>query len=140
MTARFRLSGLWLGGLALVLAGLIGVLGFGQDVRAAGNYNVSLQAPNLVKQFENVELIAVVKDSQGQPVNGVPVTFQVAPEWQSTTKLAPNQVTTYNGLASATFEGGMPGVVTVAAQVGDTTQTTHITVTGSGSHIYDTRP
>ena len=140
MTARFRLSGLWLGGLALVLAGLIGVLGFGQDVRAAGNYNVSLQAPNLVKQFENVELIAVVKDSQGQPVNGVPVTFQVAPEWQSTTKLAPNQVTTYNGLASATFEGGMPGVVTVAAQVGDTTKTMHITVTGSGSHIYDTRP
>jgi hypothetical protein len=125
---------------ALVLAGLIGVLGFGQDVRAAGNYNVSLQAPNLVKQFENVELIAVVKDSQGQPVNGVPVTFQVAPEWQRTTKLAPNQVTTYNGLASATFEGGMPGVVTVAAQVGDTTKTTHITVTGSGSHIYDTRP
>ena len=140
MTARFRLSGLWLGGLALVLAGLIGVLGFGQDVRAAGNYNVSLQAPNLVKQFENVGLIAVVKDSQGQPVNGVPVTFQVAPQWQRTTKLAPNQVTTYNGLASATFEGGMPGVVTVAAQVGDTTKTMHITVTGSGSHIYDTRP
>ena len=140
MTARFRLSGLWLGGLALVLAGLIGVLGFGQDVRAAGNYNVSLQAPNLVKQFENVELIAVVKDSQGQPVNGVPVTFQVAPQWQRTTKLAPNQVTTDNGLASTTFEGRMPGVVTVAAQVGDTTKTMHITVTGSGSHIYDTRP
>jgi hypothetical protein len=140
MTARFRLSGLWLGGLALVLAGLIGVLGFGQDVRAAGNYNVSLQAPNLVKQFENVGLIAVVKDSQGQPVNGVPVTFQVAPQWQRTTKLAPNQVTTHNGLARTTFEGGMPGVVTVAAQVGDTTKTMHITVTGSGSHIYDTRP
>jgi hypothetical protein len=140
MTARFRFSGVWLGGLALVLVGLVGALGLWQDVRAAGNYTVSLQAPDIVRQFENAELIAVVKDSQGQPVNGIPVTFQVAPEWQKTTKVAPNPATTSNGIAKAVFEAGLTGVVAVAAQVGDTTMTTRITVTGSGSRIFDRRP
>jgi hypothetical protein len=42
-----------------------------QDVRAAGDYSLTLRAPSEVQQFENTELTAVVKDSQGQPVNGV---------------------------------------------------------------------
>ena|SRR5215831_20068580 len=140
MTAQLRFSGLWLGGLALVLVGLVGVLGFGHDVRAASNYTMSLQAPDLVRQFENVELVAVIKDSQGQPVNGIPVMFQVPPTWQTTTRLVPNQAMTHGGIARATFEAGLPGVVTVVAQAGDTTKTMHITVTGSGSRIYDKRP
>jgi len=140
MTAQLRFSGLWLGGLALVLVGLVGVLGFGHDVRAASNYTMSLQAPDLVRQFENVELVAVIKDSQGQPVNGIPVMFQVPPTWQPTTRLVPNQAMTHGGIARATFEAGLPGVVTVVAQAGDTTKTMHITVTGSGSRIYDKRP
>jgi len=140
MTAQLRFSGLWLGGLALVLVGLVGVLGFGHDVRAASNYTMSLQAPDLVRQFENVELVAVIKDSQGQPVNGIPVMFQVPPTWQPTTRLVPNQAMTHGGIARATFEASLPGVVTVVAQAGDTTKTRHITVTGSGSRIYDKRP
>ena len=140
MTAQLRLSSVWLGGLALVLVGFLGILGFGQDVRAASNYTMSLQAPDLVRQFENVELVAVIKDSQGQPVNGIPVMFQVPPTWQATTRLVPNQAMTHGGIARATFEAGLPGVVTVVAQAGDTTKTMHITVTGSGSRIYDKRP
>jgi len=101
---------------------------------------MSLQAPDLVRQFENVELVAVIKDSQGQPVNGIPVMFQVPPTWQPTTRLVPNQAMTHGGIARATFEAGLPGVVTVVAQAGDTTKTRHITVTGSGSRIYDKRP
>jgi len=140
MTAQRRFSGLWLGGLALGLVGLVGVLGFGHDVRAASNYTMSLQAPDLVRQFENVELVAVIKDSQAQPVNGIPVMFQVPPTWQPTTRLVPNQAMTHGGIARATFEASLPGVVTVVAQAGDTTKTMHITVTGHGSRIYDKRP
>ena len=140
MTAQLRLSSVWLGGLALVLVGFLGILGFGQDVRAAGNYNVSLQAPDLVRQFENVELFVVVKDSQGQPANGLPVTFQVAPDWRRVAKLSPDQVLTHDGTARATFEAAMPGVVTVTAQIDDTTSTTHITVTTHGSRVYDKQP
>ena len=49
MIQQFRLPGLWLGGLALVLVGLLGVLSFAQDARAAGDYSVSLQTPDQIK-------------------------------------------------------------------------------------------
>jgi len=140
MTTHLRPSGRWIGGLALVLVGLLGVLGFVHNARAAGDYSVSLQMPDLVTQFERVELTAVVTDSQGQPVNGVPVTFQVAPDWQKNVRLVPNQAMTRDGTASTFFDADMPGVVVVTAQVGNTTETTHITVTGSGSRTTDKQP
>ena len=81
MSTHLRPSRRWIGGLALVLVGLLGVLALAPSAWAADDYSVSLQAPDLIRQFEDVELTAVVKDSQGQPVNGIPVTFQVAPGW-----------------------------------------------------------
>ena len=93
-----------------------------------------------VKQFENTELTAVVKDSQGQPVNGVPVTFQVPADWQKNARVVPDWVMTQDGTASASFDASMPGVVMVTAQVGNTTETARITVTGSGSRVYDKKP
>ncbi len=140
MTKQHRLSRLWLGGLALVLVGFLGVLGFVQDVRAAGDYSLTLRAPSEVQQYENTELTAVVKDSQGQPVNGVPVTFQVTPDWQKNARLIPNQVMTSDGTASTFFDADMPGVVMVTAQVGNTTETARITISGSGSRVYDRQP
>ena len=81
MSTDLRPSRRWLGGLALVLVGLLSVLGWASTAWAVDVYSVSLQTPDLIRQFEDVELTAVVKDSQGQPVNGIPVTFQVAPGW-----------------------------------------------------------
>jgi hypothetical protein len=140
MTKQLRLSGLWLGGLALVLVVLLGVPGFAQNAKAAGDYSIKLRAPDEVKQFENVELTAVVQDRQGQPVNGVPVKFQVPADWQKNARVVPNQVTTHDGTASTSFDASMPGVVMVTAQVGNTTETARITVTGSGSRVYDKKP
>jgi len=140
MTKQPRLPGVWLGGLALVLVGLLGVLGFAQDARAAGDYSLSLRAPDLIQQYDNIELKAVVTDSQGQPVNGVPVTFQVAPDWQQNASVVPNQTMTQDGTASTSFRANMPGVVMVTAQAGNTTETAHITVTGSGSSISGKQP
>jgi len=84
----------------------------------------------------------MVTDRQGQPVNGVPVTFQVAPDWQKNTSLVPGQgqVMTRNGTARIFFDADMPGVVLVTAQVGNTAETRHITVTGSGSRTYARQP
>jgi len=82
----------------------------------------------------------VVKDSQGQPVSGVPVTFQIPADWQQNARVVPNRVMTYNGTANAAFDANMPGVVMVTAQVGNTTQTARITVTSSGSRVYDKQP
>src|SRR5262249_8021148 len=140
MSTHLRPSGRWIGGLALILVGLLGGLGLAPAARAAGAYSVSLRTPNLVRQFERVELRAVVKDSQGQPVNGMPVTFQVPPAWQNTTRLLPAQALTQAGTAHTVFEATMPGVVLVTVQVGNTTETTHITVTGTGSRVSNKQP
>ena len=119
---------------------LLGVPGFAQNAKAAGDYSIKLRAPDEVKQLENVELTAVVQDSQGQPVNGVPVKFQVPADWQKNARVVPNQVTTHDGTASTSFDASMPGVVMVTAQVGNITETARITVTGSGSRVYDKKP
>jgi cytochrome c oxidase assembly factor CtaG len=137
---QLRLSRLWLGALALVLVGLMGTLGFAQTARAAGDYSMKLRAPAEVRQFENVDLTAIVTDSQGQPVNGVPVTFQLPPDWQKNARVVPNQVMTSNGTANAAFDANMPGVVMVTAQAGNTSQTARITVTAQGSRVYDKQP
>ena len=140
MSTHLRPSRRWLGGLALVLVGLLSVLGWASTARAADDYSVSLQTPDLIRQFEDVELTAVVKDSQGQPVNGIPVTFQVAPDWQQDTTLVPIRTLTHDGTANTVFQADMPGVVRVTVQAGNTSQTTHITVTGAGSRVYDKQP
>ena len=140
MSTHLRPSRRWLGGLALVLVGLLGVLGLAPTARAADDYSVSLQTPDLIRQFEDVELTAVVKDRQGQPVNGLPVTFRVAPDWKQDTTLVPIQTLTRDGTANTVFQADMPGVVTVTVQVGSTTETRRITVTGAGSRVYDKQP
>jgi len=140
MSTPIRPSRRWLGGLALGLVGLLSVLGWASTARAADDYSVSLQTPDLIRQFEDVELTAVVKDSQGQPVNGIPVTFQVAPDWQQDTTLVPIRTLTHDGIANTVFQADMPGVVRVTVQAGNTSQTTHITVTGAGSRVYDKQP
>jgi Bacterial Ig-like domain (group 1) len=140
MSTHLRPSRRWLGGLALVLVGLLSVLGWASTARAADDYSVSLQTPDLIRQFEDVELTAVVKDSQGQPVNGIPVIFQVAPDWKKDTTLEPIRTLTRDGIANTVFQADMPGVVRVTVQAGNTSQTTHITVTGAGSRVYDKQP
>jgi len=139
MTKQLRLSGLWLGGLALVLVVLLGASGFAQ-AKATGDYDIKLRAPDEVRQFENADLTVVVKDSQGQPVSGVPVTFQIPADWQKNARVVPGQVTTIDGTARASFDASMPGVVMVTAQVGNTTETARITVTSHGSRVYDKQP
>ena len=139
MAKQLRLSGIWLGGLALVLVVLLGALGFAQ-AKATGDYTIKLRAPDEVRQFENTDLTVVVQDSQGQPVSGVPVTFQVPADWQRNARVVPDQVMTIDGTARTSFDASMPGVVMVTAQVGNTTETARITVTSHGSRVYDKQP
>ncbi len=133
MRKTFRFSRGWIIGLALVVAGLMGAQGFAQDARTADTSTVSLQAPELVVQYDRVELVALVKNSQGQPVDGMPVEFRVPSDWENTTTLSPQQTLTQHGEAHTTFASGMTGVIPVTARVGTATQTADIAVTGSGS-------
>ena len=58
----------------------------------------------------------MVEDNQGQPVNGVPVTFRVPADWQKNARVVPNQVMTQDGTANASFDASMPGVVMVTVR------------------------
>jgi hypothetical protein len=75
------------------------------------------------------EVIVRVQDAQGRAVDGVPVTFELEPEWARSATLVPSQTTTRGGIARAVFSGPKTsGVVRVMARVDNTTAQTRLTV------------
>lgn len=77
---------------------------------------------------QTAELIVRVQDVQGRPVDGVPVTFEVEPEWAGSVAIAPSQTSTRGGRARAILsEPQTTGVVRVMAQVDN--RTAHATLT-----------
>jgi hypothetical protein len=75
------------------------------------------------------EVIVRVQDAQGRTVDGVPVTFELEPEWARSAALAPSQTTTRGGIARAVFSGPQTsGVVRIMARVDNTTAQTRLTV------------
>jgi hypothetical protein len=75
------------------------------------------------------ELIVRVQDAQGRPADGVPVTFDVEPEWVRSVSISPSQTSTRGGIARAIFfEPQTIGVVRVMAHVDTMTAQARITV------------
>jgi hypothetical protein len=75
------------------------------------------------------EVIVRVQDAQGRAVDGVPVTFELEPEWARSATLAPSQTTTHGGIARTVFsEPKTSGVVRVIVRVDNTTAQTRLTV------------
>jgi hypothetical protein len=74
-------------------------------------------------QFPQVaEVLVRVQDAQKRAVDGVPVTFELEPEWVRSAALAPSETTTRGGIARAVFsEPKTSGVVRVIARVDNTT-------------------
>src|SRR5215510_15416649 len=81
-------------------------------------------------QFPQVaEVIVRVQDAQRRAVDGVPVTFELEPEWAGSAALAPSQTTTQGGIARAVFsDPRTTGRVRVMAQVDNTTAQTRLTI------------
>jgi hypothetical protein len=85
---------------------------------------------SVAAQFPQVaEVIVRVQDAQGRAVDGVPVTFELEPEWARSATLAPSQTTTRGGIARAVFsEPRTSGIVRVMARVDNTTAQTRLTI------------
>jgi hypothetical protein len=126
--------------IALILVGLVLALGGAACApkligpTAGSGYVFSLEVSEsviwlghvdqtLLRQFPPVaELIVQVKDAQGRPVDGVPVTFEVESGWVGGISLAPSQSSTRGGIARATIsDPRTTGVVHVMARVDNTT-------------------
>ena len=70
-----------------------------------------------------------VRNGQGQPVDGVPVVFELEPLWAHSAVLSPLQAVTQHGVARAIFaQPQTTGVVHITARVDNTTARTRITV------------
>ena len=88
----------------------------------------------LAERFPTTAEVSVrVQDAHGQPVDGVPVTFEVEPQWAQYASVSPSQVTTRHGVARTVFAARLTGVVHVTAHVDKTTGQTTITVQGAPS-------
>jgi hypothetical protein len=86
----------------------------------------SLAPTDLYPTF--AELSVQVRNAQGQPVDGVPVEFQIEPEWANSASIEPPRTTTRGGVAQAIFRAKTIGVVRVSARVEDTIQQTRIII------------
>jgi hypothetical protein len=75
------------------------------------------------------EVVVRVRNRQGQPVDGVPVVFELEPIWAHSAVLAPLQTVTRDGVARAIFsQPQTTGVVHITARVDNTTARTRITI------------
>jgi len=121
-------------GLALALAVLLGAPGLEQTVMAADGNHLALEAPSEVTQNSTTELVILVRDSQGQPVNGASVDLRAEPGWEKNIMFSPPRPSILeNGEARGTFTPNMTGIIHITAQAGDKAMTTAITVTAAGS-------
>src|SRR5262249_14637226 len=92
-------------------------------------YFFTLNVPNsFIFPGSEAELIASVRNAQGQPVDGLPVTFQVEPSWEQSASVSPQVAYTRQGTARALFQARTTGVVRVTARVDNATQETRIII------------
>ena len=82
---------------------------------------------------DTAALIVSVRNAQGQPVDNLPVTFQVEPGWAWSASIFPQVAYTRQGRARALFQASTTGVVHVTVRVDNITQKARITVTSRPS-------
>ncbi len=94
-------------------------------------YFFTARAPDIKTERlpASAEVTVRVHDAQGQPVDGVPVQFQVEPAWASSASVSPQRAMTNSGTARAVFQTERAGSARVQVRVENTTQEAIITVT-----------
>ena len=84
----------------------------------------------VARHFPKVaDVIVTVQDSQGHPVDGVPVMFALEPDWAERASLEPAETRTHGGKARSRFsEPQTTGVVRILVRVDGTTAPVTLTV------------
>jgi hypothetical protein len=99
---------------------------------ASSGYFFSFDIPFSVLRNERAELVVHVQDAQGNPIDGIPVEFQVEPAWVQSASVFPSRVVTTGGRARTIFRVSLIGVVHVIARVDNTTQEKAIAILHRG--------
>ena len=77
---------------------------------------------------DTAALIVSVRNAHGQPVDNLPVSFQVEPGWVQNAAVFPQVAYTRQGRARALFQANTIGVVHVTVRVDNATQEVRITI------------
>jgi hypothetical protein len=78
-------------------------------------------------------LTVKVRNAQGQPVDGVPVSFSLPSDWNAYASLIPQRVLTQNGVAEAILQATTSGAVKVTAQVENQTREVFVSISSPSS-------
>lgn len=100
---------------------------------ASSGYFFSVQGPPPILLRTDAEVFVRVQDAAGQPVEGLPVMFEVDASWSREATISPARVPTQNGEASALIHVSIIGVVPIWVTVDGTTQAFHIAVVERGT-------
>ncbi len=126
--------------LAVCVLGIAGALLVARaEAASASAYAVSMEVPHdclwlsdgnyqALHSPTTTEVIVRVRDAQGQPVDGVLVTFEIDPTWVENATVVPRHTVIRNGVAQALFRANQTGAVRVTARVGNTTKAAYVTV------------
>ena len=76
----------------------------------------------------STEVIVRVQNAAGQPVDGVPVEFQVAPSWVDSVSITPESALTQDGIARTRIQPWISGALRLTTRVEDIAQETTIVV------------
>jgi hypothetical protein len=90
-------------------------------------FTVRVSAPSIYLQ-QTSEVRVDVQNAQGQPANGVSVTFQVEPSWTQNASIMPPQAFTQGGMARAVFQAQTTGSIRIIVHVDNTIQEARINV------------
>jgi hypothetical protein len=82
------------------------------------DYNVTILAPHSTVLGQDQEIVVRVRTLQGEPAQGVPVRFQLDPQWHGDAKIVPEETTTKHGIARARVRADLIGHVGVTVRVG----------------------
>jgi hypothetical protein len=98
-------------------------------------YRVRLPEASQALRFHPLVLTVHVTDTNGHPVDDVPVHFHVPQDWATVAEVNPPSVTTQQGQAVTTFRARTAGQMAVDITVEDRTDTVRITVLGDTPHF-----
>lgn len=102
--------------------------GYRYTLSVADSYlwiNAPTLSPNLPR---STEVIVRVQNAAGQPVDGVPVEFQVEPSWVENVSVTPQSALTQDGSARARIQPWIPGALRLTVRVENIAQQTTIVV------------
>jgi len=82
------------------------------------DYKVTILTPHSTVLGQDQEIVVRVRTLQGEPAQGVPVRFQLDPQWHGDAKIMPAETTTQDGIARARVRADLIGHVGVTVRVG----------------------